>query len=179
MIKNNKGVTLVALSITIIVMLIIASVTYVSGRDLLDSTKIRSYITTMYLVKGEVDNMNESYEFDGSETHLKGSKLNKSYDYSGTGATTQEMLKQIYMDEIFKDVADVSIREQNAMNEVNNGIWYILTEADLKQMGIENDMLDNGNVFIVNYKTGFIVYSKGYTNKGITTYSLDGLLNLD
>lgn len=176
MIKNNKGVTLVALSITIVVILIIASVTYVSGRDLLDSTKLKGYITTMYLVKGEVDNINESYQFDGDTNHLKGSKLDITYTNPDTGISTNEMLKDIYVKEIFVGMSDASDR---ANSEISNGNWYILKQDDIKDMGIENDMLDNGDVFIVNYNTGLIIYSKGYTSSGITTYSLDGLLNLE
>lgn len=175
MIKNNKGVTLVALSITIIVILIIASVTYVSGRDLLDSTKLKGYITTMYLIKGEVENINETYQFDGDTSNLKGKKLDISYTNPDTGISTKDMLKDIYTKEIFVGESDAEIK---AGNEIAGGIWYILEQDDMKELGIENDMLNSGDVFIVNYSTGLIIYSKGYTNKGVTTYSLDGLLNI-
>ena len=67
MIKNKNGITMVALVITVMVMLIIATISFVTGKELLDSSKVKGYITTMYMVKGEIENMNESYEFDGDK----------------------------------------------------------------------------------------------------------------
>lgn len=173
--KNNKGVTLVALSVTVVIILIIASVTYVSGRDLLDSTKLKGYITTMYLIKGEVENINEEYQFDGDSGHLKGKILDTSYVNPDTGISTYNMLKDIYTKEVFAGESNATTK---ASNEISSGIWYILEQDDMKELGIENDMLDSGDVFIVNYNTGLVIYTKGYTSKGITTYSLDGLLNI-
>lgn len=173
MLKDQKGITIVALSVTIIVMLIIVSVSFVSGRELLDSSKIKGYITTMYLVKGEVQNMYESYEFNSDDNSLKGKKL----DIDDTGVYTK--INQIYENEILNTITNEEEKTLRKAEISEKNVWYILEKDVVNELGIETDMLDKGEVFIVNYKAGVIIYSKGYNNKEKTIYSLEGLLNLD
>lgn len=173
MIKSQKGITIVSLVITIIVMLIILSVSYVTGRELLISSKIKGYITTMYMVKGEIENMYESYQFDSNTAHLKGSKLDVSDD------TVKNKMTSIYNNEILSkitDPAERAVREQEIHDTEN---WYFLTKDNVNELGVETDMLENNEVFIVNYNTGVIIYSKGYTVNGDTFYSLEGLSSID
>ena len=51
---NNKGITIVALIITIIVMLILATVTIEIGTEQIQSAKLEDLKTTMLLIKGRV-----------------------------------------------------------------------------------------------------------------------------
>ncbi len=164
MIKNKNGITMVALVITVMVMLIIATISFVTGKELLDSSKVKGYITTMYMVKGEIENMNESYEFDGDINHLVGKML----DTGDSG--TVEKLKKIYEDEGM---------EGRQTEILGSNTWYVLDKEDVNNLGIKNKMLNDGEVFIVNYTYGMVIYSKGYTISGKTTYSLEGLTKLE
>ena len=64
MTKDKKGITLVSLVITIIVMLIIFGVTLVSSTVLLNNAKLTKIETSLYLVKATADSLVEQYTFD-------------------------------------------------------------------------------------------------------------------
>ncbi len=66
--KNNKGVTLVALMITIIVMLIIAGIAVYSGTGLIKQAKVEDVKTNMLLLEGKVKNYVEQAKFEGKNT---------------------------------------------------------------------------------------------------------------
>ena len=56
---NQKGVTLIALVITIIVLLILAAVATYSGREVIESSKLTAFTTEMKIMQ---TNVNEIYE---------------------------------------------------------------------------------------------------------------------
>lgn len=65
--KNNKGVTLIALTITIIVMLIIAGITIYGGSKLIQDAKVEDVKTNMLLVQAEVKNYVEQAKFENKK----------------------------------------------------------------------------------------------------------------
>lgn len=64
MIKNQKGVTISMLAVTIIVLSIMAGITISIGTNLVKSSRLRNYITTMSLIKLEVEKTFEEFEFE-------------------------------------------------------------------------------------------------------------------
>ena len=52
-----------SLVIVIMIMGIIFVVTFNSGKELLDTTKVKKYATVMYLVKAEVEAIVDEYDF--------------------------------------------------------------------------------------------------------------------
>ena len=56
-IGNSKGITLIALVITIIVLLILASVATYSGIDVIRSSKFTAFTTEMKIMQTEVNNL--------------------------------------------------------------------------------------------------------------------------
>lgn len=65
---NNKGITLVALIITIIVMLIIAGIAMYSGSGVVEEAKIQDVKTNMLLVQATVKNYVEQAKFEKKDT---------------------------------------------------------------------------------------------------------------
>lgn len=49
--KSDKAITLIALSITIIVLIILAGVAFSTGRDTLESSKLTAFTTEMKLMQ--------------------------------------------------------------------------------------------------------------------------------
>ena len=66
---------MVMLIIIIIVLLLIFSVAFSASRNLLDTTKVKKYATVMILLKGEIENLEEEYEFSGENVFV-GQKIN-------------------------------------------------------------------------------------------------------
>lgn len=62
--KENKGITLVILIITIVIMLILTSVTIYTGLNSYKSMKVTEFITQMQLIQGKVDELKESKTMD-------------------------------------------------------------------------------------------------------------------
>ena len=67
MLKNQKGITLVALIVTVVMMTILLMVTVNTSTSLINNSKLRSLVTTMYLVQAKLDVLNEKHDFDGTE----------------------------------------------------------------------------------------------------------------
>lgn len=66
MTKDKKGITLVSLVVTLIVMLIIFSVTLISATVILDNSKLTKIETTLYMAKARAEVLLEQYMFDGN-----------------------------------------------------------------------------------------------------------------
>ena len=64
-IKNNKGITLVALVITVIIILVIGAITVYEGSRLVDEAKYEDVKTNMLLIQAEVKNFAEQAKFEG------------------------------------------------------------------------------------------------------------------
>ena len=65
--KNNKGISLVALIITIIVMLIIAGIVLYNGTGEVKQAKTESVRTNMLLVQAQIKNYVEQAKFEGKK----------------------------------------------------------------------------------------------------------------
>ena len=75
MLKNSKGVTLVDLVITIVVILILGASTITTSDMLIRDTKKKTIITNMYLVKSEVEAIYDEYQFSGDSAVLEGQSI--------------------------------------------------------------------------------------------------------
>lgn len=66
--KDNKGITLVALIITVILMLILTSVTTYTGVNTYRNMQVTKFITQMKLIQGKVDELKNSNTVDRLNT---------------------------------------------------------------------------------------------------------------
>ena len=64
MTKDENGITIVSLVVTIIVMLIIFGVTLVAGTELINNSRLTKIETFLYLVKARAETLAEQYQFD-------------------------------------------------------------------------------------------------------------------
>lgn len=65
--KKNAGVTLIALTVTIIVIFIIAGITIYSGSNLIQQSKVEDVKTNMLLLQAEVKNYIEQAKFENKK----------------------------------------------------------------------------------------------------------------
>jgi Tfp pilus assembly protein PilE len=153
MLKNNKGVTLTMLVITIIVILILASTTITASTLLIRDTKAKTLASNMILLQGKVEELYEKYDFMGDESILVGEKYTNSL--SSYGITEED----------YTEADDVNF-------------WYSLDEDNLTNLGFDKDMLDNGAKYIVNYKTSEVIYTLGVeVESGNRKYKLSDIIN--
>ena len=158
-VKNNKGITLIALTITIIILLILASITIYSGKESIKKAQLESLKTNMILIKAKAkeyveqasfkNGVNKSEISEEAKNELKGKEANAS-DYSKQNIT------------------------------INGGeILYKLTSDNLKEMGLKDVKLGSNEEYLVKYNikdvTVEVYNTSGYENNGTTVYSLSEL----
>lgn len=66
-IKNNKGITLIALMVTIIIIIIIAGIIIYEGSRLIDDAKYEDVKTNMLLIQAEIKNYVEQAKFENKK----------------------------------------------------------------------------------------------------------------
>lgn len=133
---NQKGITLTTLVITIIVIAILASVTVYTGIGIIKQANLQNINTNMMLIQAKTKTIAEKAKFNKDTSLYKGTKL---ADVSGN--------KKI----------DELITNNIIENKENS---YLLSGADLKEMGLEKIKVEEG--YIVNYETDEIIYVKGF-----------------
>lgn len=145
--KQTKGITIVALIITIIIMLILATVSIEYGKGEIQRAKLEDIKTTMLLIKGRAQIVADKESFGESYDNTGMVKLADAsgYDLSLLQPTLNELA----------DTSNLYIWEQTAMD--NNNIDVEITTEDF---------------FVIDYLTGEVYYSLGYTYEGNTYYSL-------
>lgn len=74
--KDNKGITLVALIMTIIIMLILTSVTVYTGLNTYKFSKVNAFVTEMQLIQSKVDEIKNTKTID--ELLQLGTEVNSS-----------------------------------------------------------------------------------------------------
>lgn len=147
LLQQTSGITIIALIITIIIMLILASVTIQFGVGEVQRAKLEDIKTTMLLIKGRAQIAADKESFGESYDNTGMVKLEDAtgYDLSLLQSTLGELA----------DTSGLYIWEQTAMD--NNNIDVEITTEDF---------------FVIDYLTGEVYYSLGYTYEGNTYYSL-------
>lgn len=163
-IKNNNGVTLVALTITIIVLLILAGIGVYNGGETIKKAQLESLKTNMLLIQAKTKACCEEASFKlGTEENVSEEKINNAKaSLKGTEITNSE---QIQIDSSKKEYA------------------YKLTTDTLKDMGINGvDSNEKEGYYLVKYNltdvTVEVYNTKGFTKDGKTYYSLSDLQKL-
>ena len=150
---NDKGITLAALIITVIIMLILAGLGFSLSGKAMEKAKLEDLRTNMLLLQGRAKTIYEKYSFKDIE-ELVGVEIdpeNNSY----SGYTVPAQLKTTLSS--------------------NSGTYYIFEQADLNSNGLSTIKVDTTSFYIVNYESGEIYYSLGYTVDNTTYYSLTEL----
>lgn len=149
--RNNSGITLIALIITIVIMLIIAGVSINIGTDSLNSTRLNGFYMQLEIVQKRVDDIattNESYvDTNGEIKYLK---------ESGNVLIDKEKLNNILIEEGFSS-------EELSEEFINNFRYFTVAELE-NILGIREVEY---NMFI-NFENRIVVAEQGITLDGRT-----------
>lgn len=158
MLKNNKGITLIALVVTVIILIIIISISTKSGLDAVKSSRYYEAISELKVMQAKV---NELYEENKSAE--KTGKPQKEYGENFVSEEqknkAQEIWKKVGLQENQKTYEDVGNFEDYKYFSKE----YIKDKLDLE--GIKYD-------FMVNFQTRTVMLLDGVTLDGITYYAL-------
>lgn len=136
--KNEKGITIIALIITIIIMLILVGVTVKVGTKEISKAKLEDIKTEMISIKTRAKIVKDKYDFKDVD-NLVGTKLLEATDYN-----TEAII----------------IPNESKEN------CYIWTQEDLNSQELSSIKVDEDKFYVVYYGDDIeIYYSKGVDGK--------------
>ena len=173
---NNKGITLIALVVTIMVLIIVASVTIKVGRELIDRSKAENFITNMLIIKSKARVYEEEVEgktWDYSNTIEEGEEISKKEQ--GRREHFENEYNFILINNSNKSTYKVSSLEDNC-------VYYALSQEALSKMGLASLWEDGASYYLVKYTVTDnkyeninVYYTKGVKYNKNMYYDLDTL----
>lgn len=151
----NKGISLVSLVVTIIIMLILAGVTIYTS-NIIENAQFQKVFSNMQLIKTKVNIINEKVLFEGAQSKTK-----------------------YYVGLCLKDQSNKAQLAGNSLTaeELEDENYYIYNQAVLNSIGLNSVKLKSGEIYIVNYRSGDIIYPKGCKDMdGNTVYRLSEMM---
>lgn len=162
--KKQRGITLITLTITIIVMMIIAGITVYFGLDLIREVKLQDLRTNMLLMQAKGKECVEEVSFQ---------KANVT-DANEIETIKNENLKGIKVEEN----SEVQNLLQNTGKIQEGYEYYYLTQQDLSDMGIQELSVEDYGYFILGYNINEIKVEVINTNGYQGNYTLTQLNEL-
>lgn len=150
--KDSKGITLVSLVITIIILMIITSVTIYTGSNVIKQVTLQNVNTDMMLIRAKVKTMEEQAKFNKDNSNYKGTPLINVLD--------NKKIDKLVDEGIVEDITK----------------YYLLSKDDLNSMGLEK--VDIADGYLVNYETEEIIYVRGLEKDDNTYYKLSDIKDL-
>ncbi len=150
--KKSKGITLVSLVITIIILMLITSVTVYTGTNVIKQVTLQNVNTDMMLIKAKVKTMEEQAKFNKDNSNYKGTPLIDVHD--------NKKIDKLVDEEIVEDITK----------------YYLLSKEDLNSMGLEK--IDIADGYLVNYESEEIIYVRGLKKDDNMYYKLSDIKDL-
>lgn len=177
--KENKGITMVVLVITIVVLLILAGISIGTGNNIIKSSQLENLKTNMLLIKVKAKEYVENANFKlgtnfESATDKDTRILNAKSELQGEEITDSN---------IFND--GINITQENLTNDNSNYIYYYkLNTNNLADIGLSKVESDEKNGwYIIKYDVKNLeieIYNTlGFENDGSKYYSLTELQNVN
>ncbi len=152
MLKNNKGISLITLILTIIVILILTAIFLSTGLDSIFEAKGSKNANEIAQLKSAISDRFNSYLKNEDTVALTGKLAKNTY-------TTDECINKIISTLDFEKATDEEKETQK--NKISNNISrdyekyvMIIESGDMAQLGLEN--YSKTNRYIVDYYTGMV-----------------------
>ncbi len=197
MLRKNSGVTLVALIITIILLVILASTATFTGISAIEDTRISRFRTEMEMMKLQLNSPTELEKYKETEDDnltpkqkgflgevqlsIKQHGIDIQLDIDGFKYFTKEQIKDISNIEISRDIY-INSNTKTIVSGVgvkyNGETYYMLEELPNSLYNVDNNVQNSGNIEFdlssekLNITISNIKYNAPYVNKGSIQYKL-------
>ena len=164
--KNEKGITLIVLTVTIIIMLIIASIAIYAGTESIKNAKLEALKTNMLLIQAKAKEYVEEVSFKIGVT--------TGVDASEVENRTNQARTEIYVNEAQLEI----VTDTSKIPELTSGNTYKVGQEALKKMGLEQIENTNGEYWVTFDEencTVEVYNTEGYQGK----YSLTDIENIN
>ena len=161
--KENKGITLIALAITVAVLIILASVATYSGVGIIRQSKLNKFTTEMKIMQTEVNDLYQKATA-GETVEVNGS--------SYTGFEIYNIGKEL-------DSQSDSVFTNESSGIIDKSGYKLYDQDTIKGLGIDGIEQE----YFVNVEKRSIVSHDGFEYEGVIYYTLDqlpsGLYNVE
>ena len=177
--KDNKGVTIVALIITIVLILIIVGISVRQGNNVIKLSQFENLKTNMLLIKVKAKEYIENANFK------LGTNFESATNKEERIANAKSELKGEEITDSSRVSSGMNISQEKLTSDNVNYIYYFrLNKDNLNNMGISKVESDDSNGwYIIKYDIKNLdveIYNtKGYDYDGRLYYSLTDLQNLN
>ena len=178
--KENKGITMVVLVITIVVLLILAGISIGTGNNIIKSSRLENLKTNMLLIKVKAKEYVENANFK------LGTNFESATDKETriTNAKAELKGEEITDSSIFSDGINISQEQLEDDKLKNYTYYYKLDTNNLADMGLSKVESDATNGwYIIKYDIKNLeieIYNTvGFENDGSKYYSLTELQNVN
>ena len=164
--NNSKGVTLIALIITIIVLIILASVAIYSGRDIIQSSKLTSFTTEMKIMQTQVNDLYNKWKNGEITINTENGNITNVSDNSTIGKDLT------YSSSVQAQATKVLVGELDLAIGLNDLVGYkYFDQETIQKLGIENVEEE----FFIDIQTRSVVSYDGLEYNGTRYYTLEQL----
>ena len=153
---NKKGITLVSLIITIIILMILLAITGTISMEALRNSNRQKVLTNMLLIKTKVDIIKEQATFLDSQI----SDTNSIYYVNGNAHPITQAEKNSIMANSLLVEADFA----------NAPYIFVYNQTTLSNLGLEMIKIGSGETYLVDYSNGDVIYPKGIQNSDGTIF---------
>ena len=158
MIKNEKGVTMAMLIITVIIMVVVASIAMTTGSNLRKKTELADRVSQMQLIQAKAEEIYNEHLYKGSK--LLGEEI--------TLNVGDEIRNEQWYKLSQEDMEKIGV-DFTPTDEFYYCVKYDLTEEDSEE-GVDKESIDPIDVY----------YSGGYeSTSGNMYYTLEKLRDLE
>lgn len=173
--KKNRGITMVALVITIVVLLIIAGISIGAGNNAIKNSKLENLKTNMLLIEVKAKEQIENAKFRLGTSFDKATEEEKTNRVNT--AKSEFTGEEIVDGKIFNNNTKITTEKIQEDNTKNNTYYYKLSTQNLIDMGLKNVKSDEKDgYYIVKYdlknSTIEIYNTEGFDDEGNVVYSL-------
>lgn len=147
--SNERGITIISLLITVVVLIIVTSVAVYTGTDIIKQANLQTINTNMMLIQAKTKTIAEQAKFNKDTSNYKGTLISNVSD-------NQKILKLV---------------DDGVIDDTSK--YYLLSSNDLQDLGLQNIDIEDG--YVVNYETEEVIFVKGFESNGTTYYKLSEL----
>lgn len=143
---NNKGITMIALIITIVILLIIAGIAITGGRSTIEKAKLESLKTNMMLIKAKALECVEEVNFKLGPNNQKIDEIVtiRGNVYESANENSAKLKKVL---ELKTEKPDIAIPSSIPQDET----VYWVTEDTMNNWGINKIELSKGEAYLVKF----------------------------
>ena len=153
--KQEKGITLVALVITVIVLIIIASIGISSGKGTIKSAKFSKFQAELKIMQNKVNEWNKSYE-NGETVNI------------GTDPTSDQKLA-LESQDVSEIITNKAGSDTTKIGEIKSSFRMLTNDYITRDLGIDSVEGE----YLVNIKERMVVSTEAFEYDGVNYYMID------